>query len=103
MADGNPTYRVNEEVPNEMGRVASQMLDYFESLYLPESLKGCRLIVMLDTDKEGILSTAGWESDAESIGAALTHIKNLLRYHGTDMEVMDESELHALLAGGGQN
>lgn len=94
-SEGGPT-----EGMGPMGQLADMVLASFELMAKPEGLEDARMVILIDTDGEGILSAVGYDDDAEVISAALRHIKAMLVAHGTDLEVIGGDELREMFSGG---
>lgn len=92
-----------EAEATELGAVANLLLETFEKLDLPEAIQGARLIVMLDTDKEGVIAASENHDDPKDVVAAgFSHLKALLELGGMDMQVIGEDEMRRMM-GLGQN
>lgn len=92
----------SEESPDtDLGRLATELVEFFESRDLPESIKGTRLVLFLDTTTHGLLCNSGYEGeDAAMIAAVLTHMKAVFIAAGSDLSLMGIDELHGMFKGG---
>lgn len=83
-----------------IGKLAEAVLASFEQMEKPEDLKDARLVVFIDTDREGIMSTFGYEDDASILAAVLSHVKAVLIANGSDLDVIGVDELRQMMVGG---
>jgi hypothetical protein len=95
-----------EAEATHIGAVGVKILDFFEGMrdQLPEELKDAKLIIMLDTEEEGICAaTQNFGPSEDIVVNILMHLKVLMHNAGKGMEVMTVEEVMGKMMGGSAN
>lgn len=92
-----------EAEQTQIGQVVQKLLDAFDGMDLPEPIQDMKLIIMADTDREGVCAGSGsYGGDAKEVAAtAMLHTKVLLSTMGISMEVIGADELEKLMNANG--
>lgn len=83
----------------ELGQVVREVLDFFERMDLPTNLDDMRIVIVAETEKEGVCAGSSYYGDSAQLVAAdlMQHASVLLGTLGVGMEIMTADELSALM------
>lgn len=83
----------------ELGQAVGKILAFFEQMELPTHLDDMRIIIVAETEKEGVCAGSSYYGDNAQLVSAdlMQHASVLLGTMGIGMEVMTADELSALM------
>lgn len=99
MAEPEPTDKSGPTAEQtELGQVVAKLLDAFDQMDLPESINDARVVIMIDTEREGTIAASPDEYSMPDVLANMfIHMRALLRQVGTDMEILSDDDLKRLM------
>lgn len=83
----------------EVGQAVRKILDFFEEMDLPPKIDDMRIVIVAETEKEGVCAGSSYYGENAQLVAAdlMQHASVLLGTMGIGMEVMTADELSALM------
>lgn len=82
----------------EMGAVVGELMDAFEAMDLSPHLKGMKIVILADTETEGVAAASNaYDNPKEAAATLMQHAAVLLGQMGIGVEVMTGEDLEQLM------